>query len=234
MVKNKNIVVVGAGSGIGAGLVERLLVDNRVFGYYRTPVKMEEHEHLTLFGLDVISGILDPDKLPEVIDGVVYCPGTINLKPFRRLTEEDFINDFRVNVTGAVKVLQQVYPKLRKSAAASVILFSSVAAGLGMNFHSSIAASKGAVEGLVRSLAAEFAPKIRVNGIAPSLTDTPLASGLLSTAAKRESSSLIHPLKRIGTVNDQVNAALFLLSEESSWISGQILHVDGGLSSIKS
>ena len=170
---------------------------------------------------------------PDIIDGLVYCPGTINLKPFRRLIEADFLHDFRVNVTGAVKVIQQAYNALRKSDQASVVLFSTVAVQLGMNFHSSVAASKGAVEGLVRSLAAEFSPKIRVNAIAPSLTDTPLAAGLLAGEARQKASAEMHPLKRYGNPSDIASAAVFLLNPSSSWITGQVLHVDGGLSALK-
>jgi 3-oxoacyl-[acyl-carrier protein] reductase len=229
----KNIIIIGGSSGIGLGLVKELVENNNVISYSRSGGKHTENINVKFRALDVTSDNIDMGELPDIIDGLVYCPGTINLRPFRRLSEEDFINDFKINVTGAVKVLQTVYNALRKSEQASIVMFSTVAVNSGMNFHSSIAASKGAVEGLVRSLAAEFAPKIRVNAVAPSLTDTPLASNLLSTEAKREASAGRHPLMRIGKVEDQVNAALFLLSPKSSWITGQILHVDGGMSSIK-
>jgi len=233
MMQGKNIIIIGGSSGIGLGLVKLLSQDNNVIVYSRSgqqPDGVSEAEYRIL---DITSDTIDLGLLPTVIDGVVYCPGTINLKPFRRLSEDDFIQDFKINVTGAVKVLQSVYTSLRKSEQASVVMFSTVAVSSGMIFHSSIAAAKGAVEGLVRSLAAEFAPKIRVNAVAPSLTDTPLAANLLSTDAKREASAGRHPLQRVGTVDDQVNAAMFLLSPQSSWVTGQILHVDGGMSSIR-
>ncbi len=231
---NKKIVVIGASSGIGFGLASRLSADDKIYAYARTPGKLEELSNVVYRALDVTENKLDLGELPEVIDGLVYCPGTINLKPFRRLTDQDFLNDFIVNVNGAVKVIQNLYSRLRKSEHASIVLFSTVAATVGMNFHSSIAASKGAVEGLVKSLAAEFASRIRVNAVAPSLSDTPLAASLLSNDTKKEHSSKMHPLQRIGNIDDQVNAVLFLLGHQSSWITGQILHVDGGLSAIKS
>jgi NAD(P)-dependent dehydrogenase (short-subunit alcohol dehydrogenase family) len=231
--KDKNIVIIGASSGIGLGLAKSLSKENRIYAYSRTKGELADLTNVQFRSLDITKENIDLGELPDVIDGLVYCPGTINLKPFRRITEEDFMDDFRINVIGAVKVIQQVYTKLRKSDNASIVLFSTVAVQTGMNFHSSIAASKGAVEGLVRSLAAEFAPKIRVNAVAPSLTDTPLAASLLSNESKRENSSKMHPMQRVGKIDDQVNAALFLLSEDSSWITGQILPVDGGMSSIK-
>ncbi len=232
--QNKTFLIVGASSGIGLELTKRLSEKgNMVFAYSRTGESLKDMPNIHFKPLDVAEPDVDPGELPDVIDGLVYCPGTINLKPFRRLEEADFLNDFRINVLGAVKVIQKAYTALRKSDQASVVMFSTVAVKVGMNFHSSIAASKGAVEGLVRSLAAEFAPKIRVNAIAPSLTDTPLAASLLSTEARRNSSIEMHPLKRIGAADDQANAAMFLLSPESSWITGQILAVDGGLSAIR-
>lgn len=233
--EKKTYLIVGGSSGIGFELTKRLAgKGNTVFVYSRSGESLHGIENVVFRPLDITDEMIELSGLPDVIDGLVYCPGTINLKPFRRLDERDFLEDFKVNVTGAVKVIQKAYAALRKSDQASIVMFSTVAVTVGMNFHSSIAASKGAVEGLVRSLAAEFAPKIRVNSIAPSLTDTPLAATLLSTEAKQTSSAEMHPLKRFGKPEDLANAALFLLSQESSWITGQILHVDGGLSVIRS
>jgi NAD(P)-dependent dehydrogenase (short-subunit alcohol dehydrogenase family) len=231
---DKKIVIIGASSGIGFGLASKLSATYKVYAYARTPGKLEGLPNVVYRTLDVTENDLALGELPELIDGLVYCPGTINLKPFRRLTEDDFLNDFSVNLTGAIKVIQKLYSRLRKSEHASIVMFSTIAVSVGMNFHSSIAASKGAVEGLVKSLAAEFAPRIRVNAIAPSLTDTPLAASLLSTDAKKEISSKMHPLQRIGNIDDHVNATLFLLGQQSSWMTGQILRVYGGMSSIKS
>jgi NAD(P)-dependent dehydrogenase (short-subunit alcohol dehydrogenase family) len=170
----------------------------------------------------------------DQVDGLVYCPGSIDLKPFGRIKPEQFIKDYELQVLGAVKCIQAVLPKLKKADNPSVVLFSTVAVQNGFNFHSLVASSKGAIEGLTRSLAAEFAPKIRVNAIAPSLTDTPLASRMLNSDAKREANDQRHPLKRIGKVEDIAHAAMYLLSDKSSWVTGQIFHVDGGMSSIKS
>jgi NAD(P)-dependent dehydrogenase (short-subunit alcohol dehydrogenase family) len=167
------------------------------------------------------------------LDGLVYCPGAINLRPFSRITPNDFTQDFNLQVGGAIKVIQAVLPALKSSGNASIILFSTVAVQLGLNFHTQVSVSKGAIEGLTKALSAELAPSIRVNCIAPSLTDTPLAASLLNTEQKVEANALRHPLKRIGKVNDISEMACFLLSNKSSWITGQIMHVDGGMSAIK-
>jgi NAD(P)-dependent dehydrogenase (short-subunit alcohol dehydrogenase family) len=171
--------------------------------------------------------------LPDTLDGLVYCPGNITLKPFGRIRPEEFVKDFNLQVVGAVKVVQAVLPKLKSSESASIVLFSTVAVKSGFNFHTMVSASKGAIEGLSVSLAAELAPKIRVNCIAPSLTDTPLAESLLNNDAKREANAQRHPLKRIGNVNDMAEMAGFLISDKSGWITGQVFHVDGGMSTLK-
>ena len=174
-----------------------------------------------------------PLALPETLDGLIYFPGTVTLKPFHRLTAEDFLGDFRVNCLGAVHAIQQALPALKQAPAASVVLFSTVAVAQGMAFHASIAAAKAAVEGLTKSLAAELAPKIRVNAIAPSLTDTPLASMLLGNEAKREAAAKRHPLQSVGDPEHVARLAAFLLSEASSFLTGQIMRPDGGLSSVR-
>jgi NAD(P)-dependent dehydrogenase (short-subunit alcohol dehydrogenase family) len=174
------------------------------------------------------------NALPETLHGIVYCPGTITLKPFTSLKEEDFRHDLDVNLLGAVRVLRACQKKLFAAGGASVVLFSTVAARTGMSFHASVAAAKAAVEGMAVSLAAEWSrSKVRVNVIAPSLTDTPLAEGLLADDKRRSASAERHPLKRIGQPDDAAAAACFLLSDESSWITGQVLAVDGGLSRLR-
>ncbi|MBD3750262.1 MAG: SDR family oxidoreductase [Sphingobacteriales bacterium] len=229
-----NYLVVGGSSGIGLALVKKLSAEgHQVFSASRK--KGDLPDSVTFIELDVIGEIeaLKQD-LPEVLDGIAYCPGTINLRPFNRLTETDFLNDFKVNVLGAVKVIQAAFAALKKSESASILLFSTVAVQTGMSFHASIAASKGAIEGLTRSLAAEFAPsKIRVNALAPSLTATPLAQNLIATPERKEASDKRHPLGRIGTAEELADAAYFLLSKQSSWITGQVLGIDGGMSSIR-
>jgi NAD(P)-dependent dehydrogenase (short-subunit alcohol dehydrogenase family) len=186
--------------------------------------------HLTW---DATAGDFPVDQLPETLEGLVYCPGSIRLQPFSRLRDEDFRVDFEVNLLGAVRVLRAVLPSLKAADRASVVLFSTVAVGTGMPMHASIAAAKGAVEGLTRSLAAELAPGIRVNAIAPSLTDTPLAAGLLRSERQRAAAAERHPLGRIGQPSDLAATARFLLSEEAGWVTGQVLNVDGGMGALR-
>jgi NAD(P)-dependent dehydrogenase (short-subunit alcohol dehydrogenase family) len=189
----------------------------------------EKVDHLSL---DVGTETSFPDTfLPDEVHGLVYCPGTIMLKPFRAIKPEQFETDFRINVLGAVKSIQWAQKKL--AAGSSIVLFSTVAVGTGMPYHASIASAKGAIEGLTRSLAAEFAPRTRVNAIAPSLTDTPLAERLINSPERKKGSEERHPLKTIGQRSDMAAMAYFLLSRQSGWITGQILHVDGGISSIR-
>ncbi|MBN3582993.1 SDR family oxidoreductase [Algoriphagus aestuarii] len=228
----KNILIIGASSGIGKSLASSLSKNgNQVFGTYnQTPLEASENEKFIQW--NVLDSELDVSFLPEKLDALVYCPGSINLKPFGRIKAEEFLNDYSLQVIGAIQVIQKVLPQLKTSGNASVVLFSTVAVQKGFNFHSQVAASKGAIEGLTRSLAAEFAPSIRVNAIAPSITDTPLASKLLATEEKKEANAQRHPLKKIGSPEDIAQMAAFLLSDQSSWITGQILHVDGGMSSI--
>ena len=176
------------------------------------------------------------EELPEIhehLDGLVYFPGTINLKPFHRYKHEEVMNDLNVNVIGAFQSVQKYLPNLKQGTNPSVVLFSSVAATTGMTFHTSIAMAKGAIEGLTRSLAAEFSPTIRVNAIAPSLTNTALSQKFLSTPEKMEASAQRNPMKKVGTTEDLSNSIEFLLSEKSAWVTGQILHVDGGMGALR-
>lgn len=230
----KNIVIIGCGQGIGFAAAKILSENHYFIGLSRTENPEIENLNIEFHPIDILSGNLDEIIFPEVIDGLVYAPGSINLKPFNRFSIEDFRNDFEINVLGAVKTIQKLLPNLKKSETASVVLFSSVAAKLGMPFHSSISASKSAVEGLTKSMAAEFSTqKIRVNAIAPSLTDTNLASPLLSTPEKREASGRRHPLQRVGRADEIARMVAFLLSDHSAWITGQIIGIDGGMSNIK-
>ncbi|MDA0767650.1 MAG: SDR family oxidoreductase [Verrucomicrobia bacterium] len=226
-----NILLVGGNSGIGLALAKSLSTNgDRLLALSRST------DQLTALGIETLpfdatdSAPLPP--LPETIDGLVYCPGTINLKPFHRLSEADFLHDLQVNLLGAIRILQAALPALKKSDSASVVLFSTVAVSTGMPFHASIAAAKGAVEGLTRSLAAEWAPKIRVNAIAPSLTDTRLASALLADDTRRAAAANRHPLKAIGNPANVAALATFLLSPSAQFITGQVHRPDGGLSSV--
>jgi NAD(P)-dependent dehydrogenase (short-subunit alcohol dehydrogenase family) len=229
-----NILVIGAGNGIGLELVKSLKNTTNVFAVSRSFSEELDKTGVPVIWEDALTTTLSENFLPEVLHGVVYCPGSISLKPFNRFSLEDFENDFRQNVLGAVRILQQVLPNLKKAKGAGVVLFSTVASKLGMPFHASIATSKAAVEGLTKSLAAEWAgSKIRVNALALSLTDTQLASGLLNTPEKREAAAKRHPLQEIGDPKKIASLVSFLLEEKSDWITGQIIGVDGGLGSVK-
>lgn len=225
----QNLIVIGGSSGISEKVVNDLKNDFNIITISRSDSSIDDVKH---FQCDILKDDLPVDDLPDEIHGLVYAPGSINLKPFRSLKEEDFKNDFEISALGATKAVQQLYKPIKKGGA-SIVFYSTVAVQQGMPFHASVAMSKGAVEGLTRSLAAELAPKVRVNCVAPSLTDTPMAEKLLSNESKQDSAADRHPLKRYGNVNDIASATKYLLSQDASWITGQILHVDGGMSAIK-
>ena len=226
----KTILLIGASSAVAKEVAKQLKTQGQ------TIISISRSEPEAPFDIFHQHDVSSDDSMPIVdtcIDGLVYFPGTINLKPFQSLKGPNFLEDFQINVLGAIKSIQSYSKNLALSESASIILYSTVAVQTGMPFHASVAASKGAIEGLTRSLAAEFAPKIRVNCIAPSLTNTPMASRLLSSPEKIEASALRHPLKKIGDPKDLANMTIFLLSDASKWMTGQILHLDGGMSSVK-
>lgn len=228
----KTYIIIGGASGIGLATVKELIAQgHKVIATYNTTSPVFSHENLSYVQYDVTSE--EPLEInTDEINGIVYCPGSINLMPFRRIKPQDYLNDFNLQVVGAIKIIQSTYNKLRKSKAPSIVFFSTVAVQKGFSFHTQVAASKGAIEGITKSMAAEFAPNIRVNCIAPSITNTPLAEKLLSNEEKIAANAQKHPLKTIGEPEDIAEMVSFLLSEKSKWITGQVLHVDGGKSTL--
>lgn len=226
----KNILFIGGSHGIGLASVHQLQNDHNIFIASRSNDKLKDLnvQHLPF---NVSSDELDLTRLPQELHGFVYCPGSINLKPFKRMELNAFKEDMALNFFGLVRILKQVIPKMTDGS--SMVFFSTVAVTIGMPFHTSVAAAKGALEGFAKALAAEYAPKIRVNVIAPSLVDSPLASGLLNNDRKRENMAERHPLKRVGKPEDIGSLVSFLLSDESNWMTGQVLGVDGGISTLK-
>ena len=222
------IFIVGHRQGIGRALTELLLSQGHsVIGLSRGVCDLE-HPGLTSMEQDVRE--LRMEELPSALSGLVYAPGSINLKPFKSLKEQDFLDDFSLNALGAVHACQ-IAEKALKEGQGSVLLFSTVAVAQGMPFHASIAMAKGAVEGLTRSLAAEWAPAVRVNAIAPSLTDTPLASKLLGNEARAQAAAERHPLKRVGQAKDIAALAVSVL--QSPWMSGEIIGINGGMGRVR-
>lgn len=222
-------IIVGGSKGIGKAILEEIVNENKVINLSRSAPEIE-HPNLVHYSIDILE-----DELPELDEAskLIYCPGSISLKPLMSLKIDNFIEDYKINTLGAIKAIKKYYKLLRKSGNGSVVLFSTVAVAQGMPFHSSIAAAKGAVEALTRSLAAEFAPHIRVNCVAPSLTRTELAQNLLRNETMVENAKQRHPLKRIMDPADIAAMAVFLSSEKAKNITGQIIGVDAGLSSLK-
>ena len=225
----KKIIIIGGSRGIGKAIVHALLPSHQIINISRS-VPEYSHANLSHHSCDVTIG-----DLPEIdeADGLIYCPGSINLKPFKRLSLEDFRTDFEINVMGAVKAIQTYTPALSKSDSGSIVLFSTVATALGMPFHASIATAKSAVEGLTKSLAADLAPKIRVNAIAPTITETDLAAKLLRNERMVENTIQRHPLKKFLAPSEVASMAAYLISDNSKSISGQVFKLDCGIVSLK-
>lgn len=231
---SKHYLVVGGSHGIGLELTRKLAEEgNHITVISRTLGDLAAIQGVTHHALDISKEEIPAEFIPENLDGLVYCPGSINLRAFASLNLAAFRDELEINLIGAVKSIQAGLKSLKKNPGSSIVLFSTVAVAQGMPFHSGIAAAKGAVEGLTRSLAAELAPGIRVNCIAPSLTDTPLATRLLNSDEKREAAANRHPLKKVGTASEIAALAKFLLSPDAAWITGQVIHADGGMSSVR-
>ncbi len=226
----KNILLIGGSYGIGASIASKLKENHNIIIASRSSENIPKG--VTHFAFDALKDDITTLDLPEKIDGLVYCPGSINLKPFKMMRTETFKEDMELNFHSLVRVVNGLLPKLKNSEQASLVFFSTVAVKVGMPFHTSVAAAKGAIEGFAKALAAEYAPNFRVNVIAPSLTDSPLASKLLNSDAKKEKMAERHPLKKVGDTEDIAAMAAFLLNEESKWITGQVFGVDGGLSTL--
>ncbi|MCK7591257.1 SDR family oxidoreductase [Subsaxibacter sp. CAU 1640] len=225
----KTYIIIGGSKGIGRSIVNSLVKENKVINISRNAPDLE-HKNLTHHSIDVLN-----DELPEIenADRLVYCPGSINLKPFNRLSIEEFKSDFEINVLGAVKVIQKYLDILKSGQNPSILLFSTVASKLGMPYHASIATAKSGVEGLVKSLGAEFAPNVRINAIAPTVTDTELASKLLRNEKMIENITERHPLKRFLDPKEVAEMATFLLSDKATSISGQVFEMDCGIVTFK-
>jgi NAD(P)-dependent dehydrogenase (short-subunit alcohol dehydrogenase family) len=225
----RTILIIGGSKGIGKAAINELIDHHKIINFSRTSPALS-HPNLQHYAIDVLK-----DSLPELetIDGIIYCPGSINLKPISSLTEQDFKNDFDINVLGAVRVIQKYIKVLKAGQDPSIVMFSSVAVTLGMPFHASTAVSKAAVEGLVKTLGAEFAPVIRVNAIAPTITETGLADKILRNDLIKEKMKERHPLKTYLQPKDVAEMVHFLISEKSKAISGQVIKLDCGLVSFK-
>ena len=226
----KTIIIVGGSRGIGRATLEALLPNNKLINISRNSPDID-HVNLTHYNCDVIS-----DELPniEFADGLIYCPGSINLKPFKRLSLEDFRSDFEINVIGAIKSIQAYSPALIKSeSGSSIVLFSTVATAMGMPFHASVSTAKSAVEGLMKSVAADLAPKVRVNAIAPTITQTDLAAKLLRNERMIENTIQRHPLKKFLEPSEVAAMVEYLISDVSKSISGQVFKLDCGIVSLK-
>ncbi|WP_350291702.1 SDR family oxidoreductase [uncultured Croceitalea sp.] len=226
---HKNILLVGGSHGIGFEIVKALQNQYTIYVASRTNDELGNLD-VNYISFDATSDALDESELPDELHGFVYCPGSINLKPFKMLSLDTFKEDMELNFFSMVAVVKAIMPKMAEGS--SMVFFSTVAVATGMPFHTSVAAAKGAIEGFSKSLAAEFAPKVRVNTIAPSLVNTPLAKRLLNNDKKRELMDQRHPLKRVGEAKDIANLACFLLKEESSWVTGQSIGIDGGISTL--
>ena len=226
----KNIVIIGGTKGIGKAIVSEVVDNNNVVCLSRNQTDFS-HDNYTFHNFDALV-----DDYPdfESVDCLIYCPGSINLKPISTLSLDDFRNDFELNVIGAVRAIKKYLNLLKKSGSASILLFRTVATKLGMPYHASVSVAKSGIDGLVKTLGSELAPKVRINAIAPTITNTELASKILRNDKVIENMVERHPLKKILSSNEVAKMASFLISEDASSISGQIFNMDAGIVSFKS
>ncbi|MBO0330112.1 SDR family NAD(P)-dependent oxidoreductase [[Muricauda] lutisoli] len=225
----KNILLIGGSYGIGLEMAKKLSKDHQVYVASRSNNELSGMD-VTHISFDALTEDISEKAIPEKLDGFVYCPGSINLKPFKTMGVDTIQNDMEINFIALAKTVKSIINRMNEGS--SMVFFSTVAVGTGMPFHTSVSAAKGAIEGFARALAAEYAPKVRVNVIAPSLVDTPLSERLLSNDKKKEMMAERHPMKRVGNSADIANMATFLLDSDNSWITGQVIGVDGGMSSL--
>ncbi|SDQ80597.1 SDR family NAD(P)-dependent oxidoreductase [Flagellimonas zhangzhouensis] len=225
----KKILLIGGSYGIGLEMAKKLSKDHHVFVASRSS-ELLSNPNITHIPFDALKEDISEKVIPEKLDGFVYCPGSINLKPFKTMGIDTIQNDMEINFFALVKAVKSIINRMNEGS--SMVFFSTVAVGTGMPFHTSVAAAKGAIEGFARALAAEYAPKIRVNVVAPSLVDTPLSERLLSNDKKKELINQRHPMKRVGKTGDIANMATFLLDSNNSWVTGQVIGVDGGMSTL--
>ncbi|MFT5251444.1 MAG: 3-oxoacyl-[acyl-carrier protein] reductase [Flavobacteriales bacterium] len=225
----KNIVIVGGSKGIGSAILLQQLENNYIYNISRNAPDIT-HPNLKHFPVDILQ-----DDLPQIenVDTIIYCPGSINLKPIGNLSIDDFRSDFEINVIGAVKTIQKYLPALKKGTNPSIVLFSTVAVKLGMPFHASIATAKAGVEGLVKTLGAEFASTIRVNAIAPTITETSLSANILRNDRMKDMMIERHPMKGYLKPSEVADMADFLISEKAKSISGQVFEMDYGIVTFK-
>lgn len=225
----KNVLLIGGSYGIGYEIAKQLSEKHQVYVASRTCDKLADIG-VTHIPFDVLKDDISQKNIPSEIHGFVFCPGSINLKPFKMLGVDDFKNDMDINFYALVNVVKSIIDRMAKDS--SMVFFSTVAVGKGMPFHSSVSSAKGAIEGFARAMAAEYAPKLRINVIAPSLVDTPLAERLLDNDKKKNLMAERHPLKRVGTAKDIANMATFLLDPDNLWITGQVIGIDGGMATL--
>lgn len=225
----RNILIIGVHSTIAQKLYEQLSADSNNIVYTTSRTEFDNKNHQIIAPLD---DELNMESIPEELHELYYFPGSINLKPFSSLRLKHFQNDLNINVLGFVNILNQVIKPLINGNG-SVVAFSSVAASIGLQYHASVSLSKGALEGFIKAMAAEYIGKVRFNSVALSLSDTQMAERLLNSDSKKELAEERNPMNKIGEPNKIASFAKFINSNTNDWMTGETLHLDGGMKSIK-